>query len=384
VNRFVVSTLRGPGTPSEQVTSDGLRLRWTPDEGAVGAFVSLVGSGFGRGRPVRVVLGRTTVASPRTDRKGRFSARFGVPALPTRTATVRVRARRTDLAFRFSVVTDPVIAAAGDIACDRRDPRFNGGSGTVDACHQKQTSDAVIGIDPDAVLLLGDIQYEGGVLPNYLASFDPTWGRFKKIIWPTMGNHESGGAPDYFRYFGPIAGSIDKAYYSFDVGGWRIIALNSNYEDCAATRAPCHVAGVQRAWLQADLAAHANRCVLAYFHYPRFSSGIHGNYTSVQPLWELLHAAGADVVLNGHDHDYERFAPQTPVGTADPNGIRQFVVGSGGRDFRDFRPAQPNSEARNNQTFGVLKLTLHSTSFDWEFVPEAGGTFRDSGSGACH
>ena len=215
--------------------------------------------------------------------------------------------------------------------------------------------------------------------------YAPTWGRFKDRTRPAPGNHEyhSTGASGYVRYFGAVAGDPVKAYYSYDLGQWHIIALNS---ECAAVGG-CTAASEQGKWLQQDLKNRVAGCTLAYFHKPLFSSGLaHGNDVEVKPLWEILYHAGADIVINGHDHDYERFGLQDPSGKADPqHGIREFVVGTGGKNsHRIFASLVANSESHQADTFGVLKLTLHPKSYDWQFVPEEGKTFSDSGSGKCH
>ncbi|HEX7180555.1 MAG TPA: metallophosphoesterase [Thermoanaerobaculia bacterium] len=277
----------------------------------------------------------------------------------------------------------PVVAAAGDIACDPADPNFNGGNGTAAGCHMKATADVIAGIDPDAVLLLGDIQYENGALAKFQASYDPTWGSFKGITYPAPGNHDYGtpGAAGYYSYFDDRAGDPAKGYYSFDLGGWHLIALNSN---CAAVGG-CGAGSLQEQWLAADLAAHPGVCTLAYWHHPLFSSGPHGNDATSQAFWTDLYAAGADLVLNGHDHVYERFAPQDPSGAADPvRGIRQITVGTGGKNLTGFFEIRANSEARNATTFGVLELTLYPNGYAWRFAPEPGGAFKDSGFGWCH
>ena len=231
------------------------------------------------------------------------------------------------------------------------------------------------------VLVLGDVQYEDGALAKYLQSYDPSWGRLKNITRPAVGNHEylTAGAAGYYSYFGAAAGSPTKGYYSYDVGAWHIIALNSNCSQVGG----CGAGSTQEQWLKADLAAHPNACTLAYWHHPRFSSGQHGSNTSYDAFWRALYAAGADIVLNGHDHDYERFALQNPSGAADPNGIQQFVVGTGGKNHYTITSVKPNSVVRNTDTYGFLRLTLHSTSYDWQFVPEPGKTFTDSGTLNC-
>jgi hypothetical protein len=276
-----------------------------------------------------------------------------------------------------------VVAAAGDIACDPADANFNGGAGTAAGCHMKATSDLLAGAGYDAALLLGDNQYEDGTLAKYQASYDPSWGRLKAITRPAPGNHEyaTAGAAGYYSYFGAAAGDPAKGWGSFDLGGWHFIELNSN---CAAVGG-CGPGSPQELWLANDLAAHRGVCTLAYWHHPRFSSGPHGNDATSQTFWDDLYAAGADVVLNGHDHIYERFAPQTPAGAADPqHGIRQFVVGTGGKNLTSIVQVQPNSEVRDATTFGVLELSLYPNGYAWRFRPEAGRTFTDSGLGQCH
>jgi hypothetical protein len=248
----------------------------------------------------------------------------------------------------------------------------------------RQTSDLVLGAQPAAVLALGDTQYEAGTPLDFQASYHPTWGRFKSITRPVPGNHEYGhrGGAGYFEYFGAFAGEEPKGYYSFDVGAWHLIALNSN---CTQPGVNCAKGFAQERWLRADLARHRESCMLAYIHDPLFSSGQGGGHPTVRDLVVALHQAGVELLLAGSDHDYERFAPQTPDGQLDPvSGIRQFVVGTGGRDLQSIKRVKPNSEVRNDDTFGVLTLRLHPRSYDWEFLPEAGRSFRDSGSQACH
>jgi acid phosphatase type 7 len=277
----------------------------------------------------------------------------------------------------------PVIAAAGDIACDPADPSFNGGNGTATACRMKATSDLMLGLGLTAVLNLGDNQYENGTLAKYQASYQPTWGRLDAIIRPVPGNHEyvTAGAAGYFSYFGAAAGDPAKGYSSYDLGGWHLIALNSN---CAAVGG-CGAGSLQGQWLAADLAAHPGTCTLAYWHHPRFSSGPHGNDAISDPFWQALYAAGADVVLNGHDHIYERFAPQGPAGAADPaRGIRQFTVGTGGKNLTSIQVVKANSEVRNASAFGVLEMTLHPNGYAWRFLSAPGGAVLDQGASLCH
>lgn len=268
--------------------------------------------------------------------------------------------------------SDPVLVGAGDIAsCD-------------DLAGAEATAKLIDGI-PGTVFAAGDLAYPDGSDEQFAKCYGPTWGRFKDRTRPAPGNHEyhSDGASGYSRYFGAAAGDPKKAYYSYDLGAWHIIALNSECGDVGG----CDASSPQGVWLRQDLAQHNATCTLAYFHKPLFSSGEkHGNDPQMKPIWDALYAANADVVIGGHDHDYERFAPQDPDGKPDAKrGIREFVVGSGGKNsHRTFGPPKPNSEVRNADTFGVLKLTLHASGYDWEFVPQAGKSFHDSGSGSCH
>jgi hypothetical protein len=258
---------------------------------------------------------------------------------------------------------DPVITAAGDIC----------GSSTDCAA----TANLLDSLNPTAVLTLGDNAYNDGSLTEYNSYYKPNWGRQDGKIYPAPGNHEfhTANAQGYRDYFGARAPAL---YYSYDLGAWHLISLPG--DDTMSASA----GSAQEVWLKADLAAHPSQCILAYWHEPRFSSGAeHGSDSTFDPIWRDLYAAGADVVLNGHDHEYERFAPQNPSGVADPKGIREFVVGTGGVSHYTFGAPVANSEVRDNTSFGVLKLTLHSGGYDWQFVPAAGSSFTDSGSGSC-
>jgi acid phosphatase type 7 len=274
-----------------------------------------------------------------------------------------------------------VIAAAGDIACDPLSSSFNGGAGTASACRQRYTADLLGGVD--AVLTLGDNQYENGAYEKFLLSYDPSWGRAKAITYPSPGNHEYliPGGLGYFTYFGAAAGTRGEGWYSFDLAGWHLIALNSN---CSAVGG-CGPGSPQYQWLMNDLAANNAECTLAYSHHPRFSSGNYGNHDEFQPFWQLLYNDGAEIVLAGHDHNYQRYAPQTPAGGRDDaRGIREFVVGTGGKTHYAVDSSGTNRQVANGDTFGVLKMTLRAGAYDWQFVPEAGKTFSDSGTGSCH
>jgi hypothetical protein len=264
--------------------------------------------------------------------------------------------------------SDPVLVGAGDIASCAS----SGDEATADLL------DEIAG----TVATFGDNAYPSGTESEFADCYQPTWGRHKARTRPATGNHDytTSGASGYFGYFGAAAGDPSKGYYSYDLGAWHVIAINSNCSQVGG----CDAGSPQEQWLRADLAESPTSCTLAYWHHPRFSSGLHGNQAFMQAIWQALYDYGADVVLSGHDHFYERFALQDPGGAADPTGgIRQFTVGTGGRSHHSIATPIANSEVQNDDTFGVLKLTLHATSYEWEFVPEAGGAFSDSGSASC-
>lgn len=293
---------------------------------------------------------------------------------------------------------DPVLVGAGDIA-------------RCLAAGDEETADLLDGIT-GTVFTTGDNAYELGSSANFDDCYAPSWGRHKARTKPSVGNHEyyaprydkpssnyNEDAADYFAYFGAAAGDPSRGYYSYDLGEWHIVVLNSCLEHEPAvwdnsspperlSQVQCVGPGSQQEqWLRDNLAAPENQtaCTLAYWHHPRFSSGSHGNSTSVSRLWSALFEAGADVVLNGHDHIYERFALQNPSGQADPSqGIREFVVGTGGGAFTAFKNIQPNSEARIANKNGVLKMSLHPEGYDWQFVTAPNGAVADSGNGTCH
>jgi acid phosphatase type 7 len=263
-----------------------------------------------------------------------------------------------------------VLVGAGDIA-DCRD--LSGAEAT------SKLLEAI----PGTVMAVGDLAYPAGTKENFQC-YDKTWGKVRARTRPAPGNHEfhSTGATPYFDYFGSAAGDPRIGYYSYDLGAWHIIVLNSECPDVGG----CEAGSPQEKWLRADLSAHPTGCKLAYFHKPLFSSGgTHGDNLLFVDFWRDLYDAHVDVVVNGHDHDYERFAPQNPNGEADPvHGIREFVVGTGGKNHRPFHQPDKNSEVRNADAYGVLKLTLRVHGYDWSFVPEAGKSFTDSGTGTCH
>ena len=257
------------------------------------------------------------------------------------------------------------------------------GAGDISDCNNNNDEATAKLLDANltgTVFLAGDNAYESGTTTEYNNCYNPTWGRHKARTKPSPGNHEYNtlNATGYYGYFGAAAGDPAKGYYSYDLGAWHIVALNSNIANIDAA--------AQLTWLNADLTANTKSCTLAYWHHPRFSSGSeHGNNSAMQPFWDVLVQFNADVILNGHDHDYERFARQSPTGVADNvNGIREFVVGTGGRALYTLGTRKANSEVFNSSTFGVLKLTLSAGSYSWQFIPVAGSTFTDSGSENCH
>jgi acid phosphatase type 7 len=268
-----------------------------------------------------------------------------------------------------SPADDPVLVGAGDIAdC----------SGKGDEATAKLLRDV-----SGTVFTTGDNAYPDGSSKDYEECYDPSWGRYKARTRPTVGNHEysTKDASGYFGYFGEAAGDPNKGYYSYNLGEWHIISLNSECDEVGG----CWSDSPMLEWLEQDLASQTERCTLAYWHEPRFSSGYHGNVSRMKLIWYVLYAAGTDVVVNGHDHDYERFAPQNPSGEADSAwGIRQFVVGTGGGERLPLGKIKAHSQVRNDNTFGVLKLTLHPDSYEWKFVPVAGEGFTDSGTSKCH
>jgi calcineurin-like phosphoesterase family protein len=395
VNLFHVSAASGSPSVGEVASRTGGRLRWAP----VGGAIRLRGSHFPPRRRLRIDVSGREVGKARTDRKGRFSTLLTAPSLTAGRHLVRVKLRSRGLGFLFTPLTsaapavgppvapatapstgaEAVIHAAGDIACAPGDPQ------TATKCRAMKTSDIIVNGGAAKVLALGDLQYNSASLSNLRASYDRSWGRVKSITRPALGNHEGSGT-GYFDYFngsgastGP-AGERGKGYYSYDVGGWHLVALNSN-----CTRVACNAGSAQMAWLRADLSANPRACTLAYWHHPRFSSGHDGDGTFMQDIWKALYDANADLVVVGHSHNYERFAPMNAGGTLDrARGMREFVVGTGGAFFTGVSGAKPNSEVRQNSTYGVLKLTLRSTSYDWRFVPEAGKSFSDTGSQVCH
>jgi acid phosphatase type 7 len=273
---------------------------------------------------------------------------------------------------------DPTIVAAGDIACAPGD--------IANPCQDEDTAALLPG--NAAVLPLGDNQYRRGTLSEYKAVYAKSWGAFKPQSRPVPGNHEykTTDAAGYYGYFGSRAGDPSKGYYSYNIGSWHLVALNSNCNNLVGRGVPggCSGKSPMIRWLVQDLAADSHLCELVYFHHPRYSSSS-PETRSMYPAWKKMVPAGVDVVLSGHQHNYERFATQDAEGQALADGIRQFVVGVGGDSFHSLDAGLlPNSEVSNDDTFGVLKMTLHSASYDWSFVQIAGSSFTDAGSARCH
>ena len=299
-----------------------------------------------------------------------------------------MRIKRIGVAFAAFVIvvslakgqTKPVVKAAVE------EPAILVGAGDIADCRDLSGAEATAKLleqIPGTVVAVGDLAYPDGSKENFQC-YDKTWGRARTRTRPAVGNHEfhAAGATPYFDYFDASAGDPKDGYYSYELGRWHIVVLNSECQDVGG----CDAASRQVQWLRTDLAAHPAACTLAYWHKPLFSSGsAHGNDPEMKPLWQALYDANADVVINGHDHNYERFAPQNPEGGSDAaRGIREFVVGTGGKNHRPIVLAKPNSESRNADVYGVLKLSLRAGAYDWQFIAEVGKQFVDSGSGKCH
>lgn len=278
---------------------------------------------------------------------------------------------------------DPVLVGAGDMA--------SGENPSVE--DTANLLDNIAG----TVFTFGDNAYESGSIEDFERYYEPTWGRHRARTKPSPGNHEYVGGTaqqfgaGYFDYFGAVAAEGNGGYYSYDLGEWHVVSLNTGqcYGDLEVdgTLPRCGPGDPMIEWLKRDLAASDAQCTLAYFHHPRWSSGVeHGSDpASAKAIWDALYAGNADVVVSGHDHDYERFAPQDAQGEPDDErGVRQFVVGTGGRSLRGFGEIEANSEVRSSAAYGVIKFVLKSGSYDWKFVPVDGERFTDAGSDRCH
>ena len=424
---MTLSFVAAPRAPSTIVgLSAGQRVLLDPASARAGERFTLRATGFSRRSILDVRFAGASVARRRPNSNGTLTIVRSVPRIAPGVRAVRVVSGRTAVNLRFLVLppappapppaalqpppaaapaapppqSTRVIAAAGDIACSPNDPQFNGGLGTANVCRQKWTSDLLVGRGYSDVLTLGDTQYDCNTAADFAGSFHPSWGRVKPIIHPAIGNHEykdtnpddygvPGCVPNaggYFGYFGAAAGDPSLGYYSFEIGNWHVISLNTN--DASATACPivsCALGSPQEQWLRADLAAHPTACTLAIWHHPLFSSKTPS--AASRPFWDALYAAGAEIVLNGHVHNYERFNPQRPDGAADPaRGIAQWVVGTGGKSLEATgTPGLGSNRAAAAQTFGVLELTLKPGGYDYRFVTAAGSpTFTDTGSANCH
>ena len=265
------------------------------------------------------------------------------------------------------------------------------GAGDIVGCRDPQGALAtakLIEKIPGTVFAVGDLVYDATTLSQFQRCYEAAWGEFKDRTRPALGNHEyrEANATPYFEYWGEQAGPAGKGYYSYELGTWHVVVLNTN---CGAPGlGGCAAGSPQEIWLRRDLREHRDGCIVAYGHHALFSSGIfrsHAVHPELKAFWEDLYAVHADLILAGHEHSYERFAPQDPEGRADPeHGIREIVVGTGGRSHDPLGLALPNSEVQNIGTYGVLKLTLSPQGYTWEFLPEEGKTFHDSGVGVCH
>jgi hypothetical protein len=285
--------------------------------------------------------------------------------------------------------TRAIVVAAGDIACpagqvyigDDTEGATNQVRAPHATCGQPATASLIGQLKPDAVLALGDTQYPNGAYSQYEGSYAKSWGQFRSVTYPAIGNHEylTRQARGYFEYFGQRAGNPNQGWYSYDLAAWHVIVLNS---ECGHIRG-CRPESPEERWLAADLAAHPNGCTLAYWHEPRWSSGSHGSNPLYSAIWGDLAAAGVDVVLNGHDHDYERFAPLSADGQVDAKGVREFIVGTGGESHYKFHLPATGSQVRIANTFGVLRLALAPGAYEWRFVSVSGATL-DAGKAACH
>jgi acid phosphatase type 7 len=388
-----------------------------------GARVVLAGHGFPRTARLRVSLGGRLLRRGRTGPRGGFRLAFRVPDRTTGAyrLKVSVRGRWVRRRFRIRAVPSPpppnpapvvaqtepppppppppdppTLVAAGDIACR---PELQEAAA---ACHHARTADLVERLAPDAVAVLGDNQYEHGELANFLAAFDPTWGRFRAITHPAVGNHEYEGDPErddasgYYTYFAAAAGDPSKGYYRWALGDWTVFALNSGAiqytrtgggaaepDDCWPVS--CALGSEQEQWLRAELGTlPADSCVLAYWHHPRFSSGFSGQnqpHPETAPLFDALYDHGAALVLTAHSHNYERFWPSDAAGTADPEGVTQFVVGTGGRNLHT-NTGPPMTTTLRTDVFGVLELTLAPERWSSRFVAEDGSSL-DAAAGGC-
>jgi hypothetical protein len=307
------------------------------------------------------------------------------------TTTPTTSSATTTTSTTTSAAPDPVVMAAGDIACAVNDPNFNNLNGQPGYCHMRATAGLTSTVNPTAILVLGDEQYNSGSSSDFTASYAQSWGSLRSITKPSVGNHEYGssGAGGYFKYFGTAATGGGAAcssgcggYYSFNLGNWHLVAINT---ECTRIDggAGCATGSPQEKWLKADLAAHPNACTLVFGHRPRWSSNSFAS-PDIAPLVADMYAAKVDIYLSGHSHSYERFKPQNASGAAATDGITQLVVGTGGSFYTGFGTTVPNSAVHKSNIFGVLKLTLHPTGWDSAFVADSSTPWNDTAPGTCH
>jgi acid phosphatase type 7 len=364
-----------------------------------GQRVVVAGHGFAKRAPVRIALGARTVRRSRTGPRGGFRVAFRVPSRSARLVRVKVFVRGRSVGRRFRIrrgSEPPTMVAAGDIACS---PAVDEGP---NHCRHPHTADLVERLNPDAVAVLGDAQDHEGTLAEFQAEYDPTWGRFKDITHPAPGNHDYQGtpernaAPGYFEYFGSAAGDPSQGYHSWRLGDWTMLALNSGAiqytrrgrgasrpDDCWPVS--CAEGSAQERWLRRQLEGlRHGSCVLAYWHHPRFSSGFGGTHQphrETGPLFRALYEHRAELVLNGHAHNYERFGARSPSGQPDERGVTQFVVGTGGNALHQ-ETGKPLTTTLRTDIFGVLELTLAPDGWRSRFVAED-GTTKDAAAGDC-
>ena len=385
--RQVVGTLRIVSrrvTPYTEVqASTGAKLTMSRYGGPPGTYVRIAARGLPGREPVSIYLSGRQIVRGRAGVNGRFFGAVRVPRLEVGRREFDVSSGRLRLSSFLDVLASPSsrlssgrvsLAAAGDIACQPGQPK---GPRT---CRYADTARIVARLNPAVVAPLGDFQYFTGSLATAAGAFDGTWGLFKDRMRPALGDHEyqQPGASGYFTYFGAAAGP-PNGWYSYNLGAWHVVVLNSECPRYVS----CDRGSPQERWLRADLAAHRRGCTLAYFSEPRFTSAGRFLNGRVAPLWQALYDNGVDVVLNADAHLYERFAPQNAVGVHDPGrGIRQFIVGTGGKDLGRFVRIAPNSEVRL-RTFGVLALRLDPGRYGWQFI-DINGNRRDAGGAGCH
>jgi acid phosphatase type 7 len=364
----VAAYVTGNGTYSFALTStSGNTATYDSREGGAATAPQLVING-----------GSTTTSStapPTTQPPTTPPPTTGPPTTPPPTTGPPTTPPPTTVPPTTQPPSSAVLVGAGDIAACGGFPPGDGGAATA----------ALLDNIPGQVFTAGDNAYPNGSDADYANCYNPSWGRQKARTHPSPGNHEyqTPGAAGYYNYFGALAGPAGRGYYSYDLGNWHVVSLNSN---CSSITGGCGAGGAQEQWLRQDLAASTKPCTIAYWHHPFYSSGqIHGRSLEMQALWQALYDNNAEVVVSGHEHQYERFAPQNAnSGLDNARGIRQFVVGTGGAILYAGATPIANSEVRNGNTNGVIKFTLNANGYAWQFVPVAGQSFTDSGTGTCH